>query len=464
MDPLIVARWQFGITTVYHFLFVPLTIGLALFVAVLETCWVRTGDRKYLRATKFWGKLFLINFAIGVVTGIVQEFQFGMNWSAYSRYVGDIFGAPLALEGLLAFFLESTFLGLWIFGWKRLSARQHLFAAWMVSIGTMISAFWILVANAWMHNPVGYTINAETGRAELASFLDVVSNPVAWAHFFHTILAAVLTAAILMLAISSWHLLRRNQESVFRASAGLASVVALATAVGVAVSGHFQGQITAEKQPMKLAATEALWETEQPAAFSVVAFIDEGGGQNSFDIKVPRLLSFLATNSLDAEVRGINDIQAEYQKQYADRYGADADYIPPVTVIYWSFRLMVVAGTALVAIGALGTYFLWRRRLGEVRWFHRIALWSLGLPLAANLLGWIVTEIGRQPWAVQGLLRVEESVSPSVGGATVLFTLLGFTVLYGVLAVVDIYLMSRYAKAGATDESTPDEVGAALAY
>ncbi len=464
MDPLIVARWQFGITTVYHFLFVPLTIGLALFVAFLETLYVRTKDPKYLRATKFWGKLFLINFAVGIVTGIVQEFQFGMNWSSYSRYVGDIFGTPLALEGLLAFFLESTFIGLWIFGWKRLSPRQHLLTAWMVSIGTIISAFWILAANAWMHNPVGYTINTETGRAELVSFLDVLANPVAWAHFFHTILAAVLTAAILVLAVSSWHLLRRNQESVFRASAALASVVTLVTALGVVVSGHIQGQITAEKQPMKLAATEALWETEQPAAFSLIAIIDEQGGRNSFDIKVPRLLSFLATSSFDAEVRGINDIQAEYQELYADRYGEDADYIPPVTVVYWSFRLMVAAGTALVAIGALGTYLSWRRRLGEVRWFHRIALWSVGLPVVANLLGWIVTEIGRQPWAVQGLLRVEESVSPSVSGATMFMTLLGFTVLYGALAVVDVYLVSRYARAGAAEETTPDEVGAALAY
>jgi cytochrome d ubiquinol oxidase subunit I len=460
MDPLIVARWQFGITTVYHFLFVPLTIGLALFVATLESLYVRTKDLKYLRATKFWGKLFLINFAVGIVTGIVQEFQFGMNWSSYSRYVGDIFGAPLALEGLLAFFLESTFLGLWIFGWRRLSARQHLFTAWMVSLGTIVSAFWILAANAWMHNPVGYTINAETGRAELASFLDVVTNPVAWAHFVHTVLAAVLTAAVLMLAISSWHLLRRNQESVFRASAGLASVVVLVTAIGVALSGHFQGQITAEKQPMKLAATEALWETEQPAAFSLIALIDENGRHNSFDIKVPRLLSFLATNSLDAEVRGINNIQAEYE----ELYGEGVDYIPPVNVVYWSFRLMVAVGTVLIAIGALGTYFLWRRRLGEVRWFHRIALWSLGLPVAANLLGWIVTEIGRQPWAVQGLLLVEDSVSPSVSGAAVFTTLLGFTVLYGVLAAVDVYLMSRYAKAGISDETTPEEVGASLAY
>ena len=460
VDPLTVARWQFGIVTVYHFLFVPLTIGLALLVAILETLYVRTKDPKYLRATKFWGKLFLINFAIGVVTGIVQEFQFGMNWSSYSRFVGDIFGAPLAIEGLAAFFLESTFLGLWIFGWKKLSPKMHAFTAWMVSLGTMISAFWILAANAWMQRPVGYIINTETGRAELDSFLAVVTNKVAWVHFAHTIFLALTTAAVLMLAVSAWHLLRSRSNAVYRLSAGLASVALLIGSVGVAFSGHWMGQVMTEVQPMKMAAAEALWETEQPAGFSLFAVGDIENGRNHINVVVPRALSFLATNSFDAEVLGINPLQAQYEAEY----GPGVDYVPPVATIYWSFRLMIGIGFFLMALGAWGSYLLYRRKVGEVRWFHRIALWSLTLPFLANIFGWTVTEIGRQPWVVQGELLVRDGVSPSVSAGEVLTSLLMLTVLYGVLAVVDVFLMTKYAKAGADDETDADDVAASMAY
>jgi len=459
MDPLIVARWQFGIVTIYHFIFVPLTIGLAILIVVQETLYVRTRNPKYLRATKFWGKLFLINFAIGVVTGLVQEFQFGMNWSSYSRYVGDIFGAPLAIEGLAAFFLESTFLGLWVFGWKRLSARQHLFAAWMVALGTMISAFWILTANAWMQRPVGYEINPASGRAELTSFLDLVTNNVVWVHFFHTIAFSILTAAVLMLAVTAWHMLRNREDAVYTFSAGLASVAILISSLGVAVSGHWMGQVMTEYQPMKMAAAEALWETEQPAAFSLFAIGDIENGRNRFNITIPRALSLLSTNTFDGEVLGINPLQAEFEAEHGP-----GNYIPPVGTIYWSFRLMIGIGFFLTALGAWGVYLLWKRKIGSVRWFHKIAFWSLALPFLANSFGWIVTEIGRQPWAVYGELLVEDSVSPAVSTGEVLTTLIGFTLLYGGLAVVDFYLMAKYAREGVTGEDKPDETAQALAY
>jgi cytochrome d ubiquinol oxidase subunit I len=459
MEALTVARWQFGIVTIYHFIFVPLTIGLALLLAIHETFYVRTKNPKYLRSTKFWGKLFLINFAIGVVTGIVQEFQFGMNWSSYSRYVGDIFGAPLAIEGLAAFFLESTFIGLWIFGWKRLSARQHLFSAWMVSLGTMISAFWILAANAWMQRPVGFEVNPATGRAELTSFLDVVTSEVAWVHFIHTIGISVLTAAVLMLAVSAWHMMRNRGDAVYTFSAGLASVAILISSIGVSFSGHWMGQVMTEVQPMKMAAAEAIWETEQPAAFSLFAISDTEAGRNHIDITIPRVLSLLATNSFDGEVQGINPLQAQFEAEHGP-----GNYIPPVGTVYWSFRLMIGIGLFLTALGAWGTYLLWKKRVGSVKWFHRVALWSLALPFLANAFGWIVTEIGRQPWAVYGELLVEDGVSPSVSTGEVLTTMIGLTLLYGVLAVVDLYLMMKYAREGVAAEDTPDETAQALAY
>jgi len=459
MDALAVARWQFGITTVYHFLFVPLTIGLALLVAIMETFYVRTRDPRFLRATKFWGKLFLINFVVGVVTGIVQEFQFGMNWSSYSRFVGDIFGAPLAIEGLAAFFLESTFIGLWVFGWKRLSPRMHLFTAWMVSFGTTVSAFWILAANAWMQNPVGYRINPEAGRAELVSFLEVVTNEVAWVHFAHTIAVSVLTAGVLMLAVAAWHLRRDPPDPVFRFSAVLASVVILVSALASGVTGHWQGQVMTRVQPMKMAAAEALWETEQPASFSLFAIGDIENGRNRINLRVPGALSFLATNSWDAEVLGINPLQAEFEEKYGP-----GNYIPPVGTVYWSFRLMVGIGFFLIALGGWGCYLAYRKRMERSPRFLRIALWALPLPFLANIFGWIVTEIGRQPWVVYGELLVADGVSPSVSGVEVLLTLIGFTVVYGVLTAVNVYLMTKYARAGTTDESSADQVAAALAY
>jgi cytochrome d ubiquinol oxidase subunit I len=456
---LTIARWQFGITTVYHFLFVPLTIGLALIVAVLETFYLRSRDPRYLRATRFWGKFLVLNFAVGVVTGLVLEFQFGMNWSAYSRFVGDVFGGPLAVEGLLAFFLESTFLGLWIFGWDRLSPRLHLLAAWMVALGTIVSAFWILTANSWMQNPVGYRIDPATGHAQLDSFAAVISNRVVWTHLVHTVFSAIVTAAALVLAVSAWHLLRNSREAAFPTTAAIAAVAIALSGFGVALSGHFQGVQMTGVQPMKMAAAEALWETEKPAAFSVVALPDSSDGRNLIDIRVPRLLSLLATSTFGGEVKGINPLQAEYEA----RYGA-GDYRPPVWLIYWSFRLMVGAGLLLIVLGGAGAWLARKGKLARARWFHRLAMASVALPLLANTTGWIVTEIGRQPWTVFGLMLTRDAVSPSVGPVAVAISLSLFTVTYAALAAVDVTLMLRLAKAGIEEQPGVDQPDAAAAY
>jgi cytochrome d ubiquinol oxidase subunit I len=462
MDAVDLARWQFAITTVYHFLFVPLTIGLSLLVAVLQTRWYRTGRPEYLRATKFWGKLFLINFAMGVVTGIVQEFQFGMNWSDYSRFVGDIFGAPLAIEGLLAFFLESTFLGLWIFGWDRLPKRIHLATIWLASIGTVLSAYFILAANSWMQHPVGYTINPETNRAELTDFVAVLTNSTTLVAFPHTLTACLLTAGAFMLAVSGWHLARNPRRhgatadrAVFVPSMKLALWVVVISGALVAITGDLQARIMTEQQPMKMAAAEALYNTAGPASFSLLTIGSLDGSQELWSLRVPGLLSFMATGSLDGEVEGINDLQT----QYALLYGP-GDYSPNIATTYWSFRLMIGLGLLVAAFGLVGLWLTRKRRLQHpqvavagvegraLRWFWRLAPWMFALPLLANTFGWIFTELGRQPWTVFGMLRTADSVSPEVGVGSVVISLAVFTVLYGVLAAVEGYLMVRFAKAG----------------
>jgi cytochrome d ubiquinol oxidase subunit I len=453
MGAVTLARWQFGITTVYHFFFVPVTIGMAFLVAVLETAYVRTKKPVYLRMTKFWGKLFLINFVLGVVTGIVQEFQFGMNWSTYSRFVGDIFGAPLAIEGLLAFFLESTFLGLWIFGWDKLSPRLHAATMWMVSIGTTVSALWILLANSWMQHPVGYEINAETGRAELTNFFSLVGNSTLWVEFPHVVFAALATGGALILGISAWHLLRKSEEEFFSISSKFAAIALLVGAVGVAFTGHIQGQEMVKDQPMKMAAAEALWESEQPAGFSLFAIGDVENSRNSFNIIIPRALSLLSYNNLTSEVQGIKNVQAQEEAKYGP-----GDYIPNVFIAYWSFRLMVGFGFLMIGIAL---WALLRRRSMETRWFLKLALWGIALPFLANSLGWIFTEMGRQPWAVYGVLKTAGASSPTVGSGLVWTSMIGFTILYGVLAVVEVYLMAKYAKAG-PDEAV--ETTSSLAY
>ncbi|WP_106399640.1 cytochrome ubiquinol oxidase subunit I [Actinocorallia populi] len=452
MDELLLARLQFGVTTVYHFLFVPVTIGLSLLVAVLQTAWHRTGKERYKKAAKFWGKLFTINFALGLVTGIVQEFQFGMNWSDYSRFVGDVFGAPLAIEALLAFFLESTFLGLWIFGWDRIPRRLHLLSIWLVAIGTMLSAYFILAANSWMQNPVGYTYNAEAGRAELESFTAVLTNDVLKWTFPHTIFGCWVTGGLLMVAVSAWHLSRRRNKDVMAASLRLGLVTTLIGAVGFFVSGDMLGKVMTETQPMKMAAAEALYETSAPASFSLFTIGTLDGREPVFSFEVPYVLSFLGTGTLDGEVQGINDLQAEYEEKYGP-----GDYRPYIPITYWGFRIMVGAGAAMALISVLGLWLTRRGRLPDRPWIWKLAIWSAVLPFVANSAGWIFTEMGRQPWLVFGLLKTEAGVSPEVPGGTVLTSLLVFTALYGILAVVELGLMLKFAKKDPPEDPEPSD-------
>jgi cytochrome d ubiquinol oxidase subunit I len=452
-----VARWQFGIITVYHFLFVPLTIGLSFLVAGMQTAWMRTGDERWLKLTKLYGKLFLINFAMGVVTGIVQEFQFGMNWSAYSRFVGDIFGAPLAIEALLAFFLESTFLGLWIFGWDRLPRKLHLACIWIAAIGTVLSAYFILAANSWMQNPVGWWFNPTTQRAELANFGDVLTNKVALITFPHTVAGAFLTAGGLVLAVALWHLIRRSgpeplpalsdtDRRAWRSAVKVGAWTVLAAGVAVTVTGDIQGKIMTQVQPMKMAAAEALYETEQPAAFSIFTVGTLDGSEEVWSIKIPGLLSWLATGDFNGEVKGINDIQAEYEQLYGP-----GDYAPNIPVTYWSFRFMIGFGVLAMLIALWALWATRRDRAPTSRWLLRAAVVLPLLPLAANSFAWIFTEMGRQPWVVFSVMHTSTGVSPGVSTAEVITSLSALTLLYGVLAVVEVGLLLKTIRGGLPD-------------
>ncbi|MFF2651657.1 cytochrome ubiquinol oxidase subunit I [Streptomyces sp. NPDC058045] len=476
LAPETLARWQFGITTVYHFLFVPLTISLSALTAGLQTAWVRTGNEKYLRATKFWGKLFLINIAMGVVTGIVQEFQFGMNWSDYSRFVGDVFGAPLAFEALIAFFFESTFIGLWIFGWDKLPKKIHLATIWMVAIGTVLSAFFILAANSWMQHPVGYRMNHATGRAELTDFLAVLTQNTALAQAFHTLTAAFLTGGAFMVGISAFHLLRKKHIRVMRTSLRLGLVTMVVAGLLTAVSGDQLGKVMFKQQPMKMAAAEALWNGRAPAPFSVFAYGDVQKGHNTVAVEIPGLLSFLADDSFSSFVPGINDVNKAEQQRFGP-----GDYRPNIPVTFWGFRWMIGFGMSSFALGLAGLWLTRRKfmlpaplRTGEDEmphlvpfrrplgartgvWFWRLAVWTLGFPLIANSWGWIFTEMGRQPWVVYGVLRTRNAVSPGVSEGEVLTSLIVFTLLYAVLAFIEVRLLAKYVKAG-PPELTDDDL------
>ncbi|MDR3588383.1 MAG: cytochrome ubiquinol oxidase subunit I [Negativicutes bacterium] len=446
MDALLLARWQFGVTTVYHFLFVPLTLGLSVLVAIMETIYVRTGNELYKKMAKFWGKLFLINFSLGVVTGLVQEFQFGMNWSEYSRFMGDIFGAPLALEALSAFYLESVFIGLWVFGWDRLSKRLHAVTIWLVAFATNLSAYWILVANSFMQSPTGYVLR--NGRAEMNDFGALLSNSYVFNQFPHAILAGLTTAGVFVMAISAYHLLRRSQPDFFRPAFTIGLICALAASLLVAGTGHRQAQFIAQAQPMKLAAMEALWETANPAPFTVTAAVNQEKQANSGEIGVPAGLSFLVYNSFSGEVKGLKDIQAQDVKQYGP-----GNYIPDVTSVFWSFRVMVAAGMWLLLLTFLSGFLLRRGQLESTPWVLKAALWSLPVPYIANSTGWLVAEMGRQPWIVFGLQRVDQAVSPAVPAGAIWTSLLGYTLIYGILAVVGVYLLARAARLGPVDET-----------
>ncbi len=450
MDPLLLARWQFGITTVYHFIFVPITLGLSVLVAIMQTFWYKTGDETYKKMTLFWGKLFVILFTLGVVTGIVQEFQFGMNWSGYSRFVGDIFGIPLAIEALTAFFIESTFIGLWLFGWNKLSKSLHLLCIWLVAFASNLSAVWILIANAWMQVPVGYVLRND--RAELADFIAIMLNERALAQIPHTIIAGFVTGGLFVLGISAWNLLHKHRTELFMKSARIALVFTAIASLATATTGHTQAQDTVKRQPMKLAAMEGLWETEAPAGMSMFAIHDRENMTSRREFRIPYVLSILAHNNLTQEVTGMRELQAEYE----ERYGP-GDYVPPVTIVYWSFRLMVGLGTLFIVLSIWGMVNWWRNRIDNNPLFLKACLFMLFMPFVANTAGWMVAEMGRQPWVVYGLLKTQDGVTPIVGAGAIWISMITFTVVYGVLAALGFYLVHRFARPPKPNEAARDE-------
>ncbi len=477
MNLLDIARWQFGITTVYHFLMVPLTIGLSIVVAAMQTAWVRTRDRKYLAMTKFWGKLLLINFAMGVVTGLVQEFQFGMNWSAYSRFVGDVFGPPLAMEGLIAFFIESTFLGLWIFGWDRLPRKVHLACAWAFSLASIVSAYFILAANSWMQHPVGVTM--VHGKPVLDSIGAVLSNPTLMAALPHTVAGCFAVAATFLVGISIWQLARKREDGyrlMWRGSLKIGAWIGIVAFAALAYTGDTQGKLMFQQQPMKMAAAEALCHTEQPASFSVLAYgnVSDPNCESVKTLDIPYILSFLATGNFTDKVEGVQELIPQYQARYGTNYpndpalgslaGKPVNYVPNLPVTYWGFRLMIGFG-ALAALAAVGALWLIRRgRFPRSRWFPIAGLLAIATPYLANAFGWIFTEMGRQPFVVapnptgiDGVwLYTAQAVSSGVTVGEALTSVITLTSVYAVLAVIEVFLMVRYVRGGVAPVMPPE--------
>jgi cytochrome bd-type quinol oxidase subunit 1 len=437
------SRLQFATTTIYHFLFVPITIGLSFLVAVLHTMWYSSNDPALRRLTRFFGNLLVINIAIGVVTGLVQEFEFGMNWSQYSRFVGDVFGAPLAMEGLAAFFMESTFLGLWLFGWGILPKKLHLASIWAVALGATLSAAFIMAANSWMQHPVGYQINASTGRPQLTSISALFTNPVFVWGYIHVILASLVTGALLMLSVSAWHLRKKSNTELFVRTTKLSLAFLVPVSILVLIVGSHLGVIETTYQPMKVAAMEAQWDTCAPCSFSAAQI---GGWTSSTEtptkiIEIPHLLSLLATGSWDGQVMGLNQLESQYQQKYGP-----GDYIPNLFIQYWSMRVMAYLGSVLPLLALWGAW-LWRRhRLETSRKFLWVATWAVIAPFLMNTAGWLLTENGRQPWVVQGLLLTKNGNSPSVSLTEVAISLGTFWVLYIALGIVWGFLMMRYAR------------------
>ncbi|HEY4568345.1 MAG TPA: cytochrome ubiquinol oxidase subunit I [Kribbella sp.] len=453
MDPTDLARIQFATTTIYHFVFVPITIGLAFLVAGLHTRWHRSGQEEHKRVTQFFGTLLLINIAIGVVTGLVQEFQFGTNWSAYSRFVGDVFGAPLAMEGLAAFFLESTFLGLWVFGWNVLPRRVHLATIWLVAVGASLSAAFIMAANSWMQHPVGYTTDPQTGRPQLSSIGDVLTNPVFIWGYVHVMLASLVTGAVLMLAVSAWQIRRREHGELFRGPAKLAIAVLLPASILALMVGSQLGVVEAKYQPMKIAAAEAQWETCQPCSFSL--FQIRGGKHDETPtqiLEVPHLLSLLATGTWNGEVEGLDELQAADVQKYGQ-----GEYVPNVFVQYWSMRVMAYLGSLVTLIALWGAWLLYRRKFAESRLFLVVATWAVLAPVLMNTAGWMLTENGRQPWLVQGLMKTADGVSTSVSTTEVAISIAVLVAVYLLLGIVYVFLMLRYARRGLELEHAEDE-------
>jgi cytochrome bd ubiquinol oxidase subunit I len=439
MDVLTLSRIQFAVTAGFHFIFVPLTLGLSVLVAYMESLYVKTNDEMYLRMTKFWGKLFLINFALGIVTGITLEFQFGMNWAEYSIFVGDIFGSPLAIEATVAFFLESTFIGVWIFGWRKVSKRFHAVSIWIVAVATNLSALWILIANGWMQNPVGYVLR--NGRAEMVDFMAMLSNPYGWLKFFHTVFSGYVIAAFFVMGVAAYHLLRKRNVALFKSSFRIAATFGLAATILVAVAGSFSAELVAKIQPSKLAAMEAVWETERSVPFNLVVIPDTENETNSVEaLGVPGLLSLLAYHDTDAEIRGLRDFPEDER--------------PPVGPTFWSYRSMIVLGGVFILLCVIAVYLSRKDLLESYRPFLLIMLFAIPLPYIAGQAGWLVAEIGRQPWIVYGLMKTSDAVSSSISVSQVVSSLVGFTLLYGSLAVLDIYLLVRFSRKGPEEDTS----------
>ena len=430
MDVLMLSRLQFAAATMFHYLFVPLTLGLSILIAIMETKYVRTGDEVYKKMAKFWGKLFLINFAIGVVTGITLEFQFGTNWSRYSKYVGDIFGSILAIEATVAFFLESTFIAVWFFGWKRLSPKMHAVSIWLVAIASNLSALWIIIANAWMQHPVGYVIR--NGIAELENFFAVITQKFAMQQYIHTLSGAFILSGFFVMGISAYHILKKQNSDFFKKSFNIGLWFALIFSIVEVAQGHMHGAEVAEIQPTKLAAMESLWETTDNAPMSLFLIPDEKNEKNFLEaIKIPGALSMLAYHSSDAEVKGLKDFPESER--------------PPVTITFLSFRIMVGLGFLFVLITVAG--FFLRNKLEEFPWFLKIMIFAIPLPYIANQAGWVLAEVGRQPWIVYGLMKSSDAVSP-VMGSQVLISLIAFVLVYSLLGLAAFYLMWKFALKG----------------
>ncbi|MDZ7864257.1 cytochrome ubiquinol oxidase subunit I [Acidovorax sp.] len=510
LDIVALSRLQFAVTALYHFLFVPLTLGLSILLAIMETVYVMTGRVIWRDMTKFWGTLFGINFAMGVATGVVMEFQFGMNWSYYSHYVGDIFGAPLAIEGLMAFFLEATFVGLFFFGWDKLSKVGHLISTWAVAIGSNFSALWILIANGWMQNPVGSAFNPQTMRMEVTDFMAVLTNPVAQAKFVHTVSAGYVCAAVFVLGVSAWYLLKGRHAELAKRSMTVAASFGLASALSVAVLGDESGYQSSEHQKMKLAAIEAMWETEPaPAAFTAFGFPDQEARETHYAVHIPAVMGLIGTRSLTGVIPGINELVdraalriasgikaydalqvirtagsttavAQGVRDTFEEHGADLGYalllkryvddprqatpeqiqkaawdtVPQVAPLFWLFRVMVGIGGLLILL--TGTFFVLsaRRRLDRHRWLLKAAVLAIPLPWIAIEAGWLVAEVGRQPWIIEGVLPTAVAVS-DLGVATVLLTLAGFVAIYTVLLVIEMKLLLKVIRTGPEQENLP---------
>jgi cytochrome d ubiquinol oxidase subunit I len=434
------ARIQFAFTSINHFFFVPITIGLAFLTALLQTAWYRSKRDEYLRLTRFFGTLLVINIAIGVVTGLVQEFEFGMNWGAYSRLVGNVFGAPLAMEGLAAFFLESTFLGLWLFGWDKLPRRVHLLTIWAVAFGSVLSALFIMAANSWMQHPVGYTM--VNGKPQLNDIWALFTNPVFVWGYAKVLFAALTTGAVIMLAVSAWQLRHGGDRDVFTRSARMALIVLLPAILLTMLVGDELGVVEGKYQPMKIAAAEAQWTTCQPCSFSLFQI---GGGNNDHTptqiIEIPHLLSLLATNHWNGQVVGMTPLQEQYSQQYGP-----GNYVPSVFIQYWGMRVMAYLGVLTLLISLWGLWTIWRRTLVTSRKFLWVATWAAVLPFLMNTAGWLLTESGRQPWIVQGIMLTRDGVSPTVSVTWLWISLIAFILLYGTLGTVDLLLMLRYSR------------------